>query len=270
MKPSFVILGARGSMPVSGGKFTKYGGRTTSFCLKTEEGMLIIDAGTGIELVAETADEKLRPAAVLFTHFHLDHVMALPFLKRLSRRQSSLQLIADSSGGKNWRAALANLFAPPYWPAPLAEMGARLEFSDLPAGKNAFDLHGVQVAWCPLAHPQNCLAFRFKTGKKSVAIVTDHESGSPDIDGALLRLCRGVDYLIYDAQWTPEELAKRRGWGHSSWKDGADFARRAGAGELILTHHDYKRSDDEIDAIVQEARRCFPETKAARENMPVF
>ena len=36
---------------------------------------------------------------------------------------------------------------------------------------------------------------------------------------------------------------------------------------LILTSHDPGRSDDEIDAIVAQAREHFPNTEAAAEGM---
>lgn len=270
MKESFIILGSRGTLPVSGKSFEKYGGRTTCFCLKTAKGPIIIDAGTGISLIDETKDEELLPATLLFTHFHLDHITALPFLKRLANRQSSLNLMADSSGGKNWRAALMTLFAPPYWPVAIDKTGAALAFNALPAGADRLELYGVRVSWCPLFHPQNSLAYRLETGKKSTAIVTDHEPGNATIEEALLKFCAGVDFLIYDAQWTPDELATRRGWGHSSWAEGAEIAARAKAGELILTHHDYKRRDDEIDKIVETARRRFPKTRAAGAGLVLF
>jgi len=257
MKPSFIIYGARGTLPVAGKPFIRYGGHTTCFCLKTAEGLIIIDAGTGISLIDETTDEELLPASLLFTHFHLDHIMALPFLKRLANHQSSLKLMADSSRRPDWRSALMNLFTPPYWPVALTEMGACLEFNDLPALAGNLELYGVHISWCPLFHPQGCLAYRLETDDKSVVIVTDHECGDPKVDDILLRVCSKADYLIHDAQYTPAELKKCRGWGHSSWAEGTDLASKAGVGELILTHHNYKRRDDEIDAIVETARRRF-------------
>lgn len=253
---------------MAGAGFAKYGGHTTCFCLKTVEGLIIIDAGTGISLIDETSDEELLPASLLFTHFHLDHITALPFLKRLANPRSSLKLMADS-GRKDWRSALMNLFTPPYWPVALTEIGAGLEFNNLPAA-GELELYGVHISWRPLSHPQGCLAYRLETADKSVVIVTDHEAGHPKIDDILARFCSKADYLIYDAQYTPAELEKRRGWGHSSWAEGTALAVKADAGELILTHHDYRRRDDEIDAIVETARRRFPKTRAAAEKMILF
>ena len=256
-------------MPVSGKCFEKYGGHTTCFCLKTSQGLIIIDAGTGISLIDEIKDEELLPAAVLFTHFHLDHLLALPFLKRIYNQKSSLKLMADPFRRPDLRSTLMNLFTPPYWPVLIDKTAACLEFNDLPSAAG-FELYGVRVSWCPLYHPQGSLAYRLQAANWSVAVVTDHECGDPKLDDILLRFCSKADYLIYDAQYTPDELETRRRWGHSSWAEGAEIAARAKVGELILTHHDYKRRDDEIDAIVENARRRFPKTRAACEKMVLF
>jgi len=257
-------------MPVSGKCFEKYGGHTTCFCLKTNQGLIIIDAGTGLSLIDETKDEKLLPAALLFTHFHLDHIIALPFLKRIDNSSSSLKLMADSSRKPDWRSALTNLFAPPYWPIAITKTAYGLEFNDLPAGAESIELYGIRVSWCHLYHPQGSLAYRLETADWSVAVVTDHECGDPKLDDILLQFCSKADFLIYDAQYTPDELETRRCWGHSSWAEGVEIAANAKVGELILTHHDYKRRDDEIDNIVETARRRFPKTRAANEGMILF
>ncbi len=45
--------------------------------------------------------------------------------------------------------------------------------------------------------------------------------------------------LIYDAQYSPEQLARtRKGWGHSSWLEGVKIAREAKVRNLVLFHHD--------------------------------
>ncbi len=82
-------------------------------------------------------------------------------------------------------------------------------------------------------------------------------------------LARGVDVLIHDAQYTPDEYEREhKGWGHSTWQMAAEAAQLAGVGELVLMSHDPERSDDGVDAILADARRVFPNAQAAYEGCP--
>ena len=56
------------------------------------------------------------------------------------------------------------------------------------------------------------------------------------IDPRLVELARGADLLVHDAQYTAEELQKRRGWGHSSFDQAMQVAEMAGVKRLALTH----------------------------------
>ena len=111
------------------------------------------------------------------------------------------------------------------------------------------------------------MAYRIETARKTIVIATDREPGHPELDPLFVRFCRGADTLIYDAQYTPEELARRRGWGHGSWRDAVDTARDAGVPDLILTHLDRLRSDDDQDRLVAAAHREYPGARGATEHM---
>jgi ribonuclease BN (tRNA processing enzyme) len=99
-----------------------------------------------------------------------------------------------------------------------------------------------------------------------VAYITDHEPyGLADGtrsrggfihggDRRLIEFVRGVDLLIQDAQYTPEEYAQRRGWGHGSTDYVTDVAVEAGARRVALFHHEPTHSDEEIDRMIASAR----------------
>ncbi len=82
--------GTRGTCPVSGKNKVKYGGHTACASLTAPSGeVIIIDAGTGLrdlgrKLAAEHT-ETCPHLHLLLTHFHLDHVMGLPFFLRSIR-----------------------------------------------------------------------------------------------------------------------------------------------------------------------------------------
>jgi ribonuclease BN (tRNA processing enzyme) len=87
-------------------------------------------------------------------------------------------------------------------------------------------------------------------------------------DRNVRKLAEGADVLIYDAQYLPEEYeAKRRGWGHSHWREAVNVVLQSGAKELILYHHDPDHDDQCIDALVKAASEYYPRVRAASEGL---
>jgi ribonuclease BN (tRNA processing enzyme) len=80
------------------------------------------------------------------------------------------------------------------------------------------------------------------------------------------KLAEAADVLVYDAQYLPEEYeAKRRGWGHSHWREGVNIVKDSGAKELVLFHHDPDHDDQCIDSLVKSAAEFYPRVRAAQE-----
>jgi len=77
---------------------------------------------------------------------------------------------------------------------------------------------------------------------------------------------QNADILIYDAQYTDDEYAWKRGWGHSTWRQAVQLARDARVGRLILFHHHPAHDDAKLRAIEAEARQHFEATEAARQS----
>jgi ribonuclease BN (tRNA processing enzyme) len=84
-----------------------------------------------------------------------------------------------------------------------------------------------------------------------------------------VELARGADLLVHDAQYTAEELQKRRGWGHSSFDQAMQVAEMAGVKRLALTHHDPDHDDEFLDRIEKLCRERFANTVLAREGMEI-
>ncbi|MBU4344511.1 MAG: MBL fold metallo-hydrolase, partial [Proteobacteria bacterium] len=86
--------GSRGSIPVSGKEYLKYGGDTACIEIRAKSNdVIIIDAGTGIRRLGNKLMEERSSAStynIIFTHAHWDHVMGLPFFKPLYSKSATL------------------------------------------------------------------------------------------------------------------------------------------------------------------------------------
>ena len=67
-------------------------------------------------------------------------------------------------------------------------------------------------------------------------------------------LAGDVDLLVHDCQYTDAEYPAHMGWGQSSLTHALQFARRVAARKTLLFHHDPGHTDDELDAMLEEAR----------------
>jgi len=264
------FLGVRGSTPVSGKGKDKYGGHTLCACLNTSRGeWIIIDAGTGIkklgDRLARERGAKPLHLHILFTHFHLDHIIGLPFFAPLYSPKTTLSFYADCSGEQTEKY-LSGLMTGRYFPIKFKETPSRKIFKKIP--ERRFKIGELEVSFCPLRHPQGCLSYKIQDREKRIVFATDTEHPQDGLDERLVAFARRADILIYDAMFTPEEYnSGRQGWGHSTWFEATKVASEAGVLNLYLSHFNPDHSDKDIDSIISQARKKFTRTYGAIENI---
>lgn len=261
--------GVRGSVPSPGPSTAGVGGNTSCVELRCGDELIVLDAGTGIRRLGETLMRRASPvsATLLFSHVHWDHIQGFPFFGPLFHPDTRLELIGRPEVG-TLKDVLTRQMTYPTFPVDLASVPARLQFREVP--DRPFRVGAFEVQAAPLHHPNGCLAYRVSALGRSVVYATDtepHDDGS--LDTALVELARGADVLIYDAQYTPDEYAHKRGWGHSTWTEAVRVADAAQVGHLVLFHHDPGHDDDAVAEIERAAAARFSSTCAAREGLEI-
>lgn len=260
--------GVRGTRAVADPAFSRYGGDTTCYLFEGAGGeRIIVDAGSGLRSIeARWRHDSTGACTLLFTHYHLDHLIGLPSFAPLYQPGWTIELAAPRLGRTEPHTVVRGLLEKPLWPVQIEQLKAGLRFRTLPAdGRAGRALGGLRYRWCPVHHPDGCMAYRVDedaTGA-SAAVVTDFEwaESSEAQRAALIDLCstpQPVDLLLADGHYAPQNYARFRRWGHSSWSDCVELARAAGARRLRVIHHAPDRNDDHLATVESAVRDALP------------
>ncbi len=253
--------GSRGSIPVSGKSYLKYGGDTTCIEVRTESNdIIIVDAGTGIRRLGnQLVREQRKKFHFIFTHAHWDHVMGFPYFKPLYFRSSEFRMHRCPFHSKFVETILSKVMAPPNFPVKYTDIKAKMHYED--ACPTEFDIGSVRVVPIPLSHPNSGSGYKFIENGKAFVFLTDNELGYVHPGGGTheeyMEFSANADLLLHDAEYTPQEYKTFIDWGHSVYTDVLRLALESGAKKLGLFHLNQDRTDTAMDDIVQACRQSI-------------
>lgn len=266
------FYGTRGSIPVTEPEFQTYGGDTSCVAVYFEKGVGIFDAGTGIRKLGKDlfqGDIKdYKNIFLAFSHFHWDHIQGFPFFLPAydSERKLTITAIGITRNFFDLKSILENQMREEFFPVPLETMGANFNYVQDESELRLDE--GVKIISTNHYHPGGASSYRVETERKSVVYTTDVEHGE-SIDHRVVEIAQNADLLIHEAQYTPEELKKKKGWGHSSWEQAIKVAKLANVKQLVLTHHDPDHNDMFLSEVEKECKKHFPNVMLAKEGMQI-
>lgn len=248
------FLGCRGSTPVEGAAFEKYGGSTSSVLVSAGDSRVLLDAGTGLRHLRAVQSQPFR-GSMFLSHLHWDHVQGLPFCSPLDHPESrvDLYLPAQTPGAEQ---LMARLMSPPLFPITPDQLRGSWRFLDAEPGP--YEEGSLTVIAFEVPHKGGrTFGYRVNDGERSLVYISDHAPGPPgsgpdglgEVSSDLVAAVEGADLLIHDAQYLDEEYPERAFLGHSAIGYAIALGEKAGAGEVILFHHDPARTDAVLDAI---------------------
>jgi len=264
-KIAITFYGVRGSTPAPSKQMIKYGGNTPCLTIRAGDQLIICDAGTGIQTLGQQLYKKRSPlkATILLSHVHWDHISGLPFFHPLYQKKNRFQIVGPKLERKEIKSHLLHAIEPPYFPVSLNDVDARLTFKSVT--DRAFRLGKIFIVPLWVNHPDGALGWRFHfPNKKTLLYVSDNE---PMGDSELFyHWMKDADLLIHDAQFTPKEYKKHKGWGHSPYTFPVRLASDAGVKRLILNHFSPTHTDRDLERILKAAKR---EVKKSRAKLSV-
>ncbi len=260
MEASVVILGTRGSVPVSGGAFVRYGGATTCIFIRFGDQTIVLDCGTGMMELPKVLREEDRQLTVLLSHPHADHLLGLPMCPVVFDPEKKIDIYGAVRNEKDVRQQICTFLAPPLWPVGPDQFPAEITFRDLP---EQMLLGDVMVESMDGVHPGGVSAFRLTGGGKSVVFMTDCTVTEENL-AKLADFARDCDLLLCDGQYSRQEWKGREHFGHSTWTAAAQLGAACGAKMVRIIHHDPFRTDAQLDSAAQELTEIHSNCTFAR------
>ncbi|MEN3952281.1 MBL fold metallo-hydrolase [Iodidimonas sp. SYSU 1G8] len=262
--------GVRGSIPCSGPATARYGGNSSCVEMRCGDRRLVFDAGSGIRQLAATMTGP-QEFDLLFSHFHYDHVIGLPFCAPLYRPHTRCRLWGGRTGMETGvRQVLSDFMAAPLFPLRLDFFAGNLSFHDFRPGESIDLGDGIRLQTAALNHQDGATGYRVEFAGRAACYVTDTEQPEGRLDPGILRLIDGADLFIYDCTYTDEEYPAHKGWSHSTWQEGMRLADAAGVGTFAIFHHDPGHDDDFMDGVAAQAEQARPGTIVSRDGMSLM
>jgi ribonuclease Z len=279
----------------------------SSIALVREGETLLFDCGEGTQRQMMRYGVAFSLADIFFTHFHTDHLIGLIGLTRtmaLQGRAEPLRLWGPRGGARMLRKAEQFGADRLTFPVEVTELepGARVARKGYAIAPYAVDHGGSSALGYALVEeerrgrfnpdlaremgiPEGPLWGRIHKGESVTlengrivhpsSLVGETRNGRRIVITGDTRPCeatveisQGADVLVHESTFGDEDAARAVETGHSTAREAAMVAARAGVKRLVLTHFSARYSRDPSD-LEREAKEVFPNVTMARDGMEI-
>jgi len=286
-KTQLRFWGVRGSYAAPFKTHLGVGGNTSCVEIRSGDYLLVCDAGTGIiplgnELIQQ---DKIREMLIILTHYHWDHVCGLPFFVPAFVSDWKIDFFGPGDSPKLIEEHVSAQMQAPYFPVGTETWLAETNY--LTPENDGFQFGPMKIDFSNVHHPGITYGYKIEVNNKTIVYASDnecmfieksvkHRSNEFNEEEhelykemiheehqSELNLIQDADILIHDAQYTPDDYDKKRGWGHSCYIDTINTAIDANVKELYLFHHDPNYNDTTMEAILKHSNEIIKEKDAS-------
>jgi ribonuclease Z len=287
------FLGTAGSWPTKERN-------ASAIALDTERELILLDCGEGTQRQMFASSRSFMQVRRIFlTHFHGDHFLGLPGLVQsmsLNHRTEPLDIYGPPDSREIVDRVLTLGYFTPRFPVAVHPLrpGETVELDGYSV-RTAEAVHPVPSLAYRIEEGPRRGRFDAARGRalglrgpdfgrleagESVTVgdrvIRPEEVMGPPRAGrsvvysgdsapaeSVAALARGATVLVHEATTAQDLESEANRWGHSSARQAAAIAERAGVGELFLTHFSSRYTD--LEPLAAEARALFPGSRTARD-----
>jgi phosphoribosyl 1,2-cyclic phosphodiesterase len=259
-----IFWGTRGAISAPKEDQLIFGCHTTCIEIRNGNESLLFDAGFGIGRYSDALTQKSGTYHIFFTHFHWDHVQGIGYFIPIFLPTTDLHFYAPWTV-KKLKQQLNYYFDYSFGPFPSIDvLSSQIHYHSL---QHPVKINGFDICYFRNNHEGSCYGYCIARHGKKIALLTDHEAQNSD---SYKPWGDDYDVVVHDGQYTDEEYQhSHRGGGHSSFTQAVMNARKMGAHQIIITHHDPLRTDNELLGIEANLRQQYPDLQIiiAREQV---
>jgi len=292
--------GVRGSYSAPYKSHLGVGGNTSCVEIRVDDHILLCDAGSGLITFGNEMMKQgeIRNLLIVLTHYHWDHICGLPFFVPAFVPDWNISFFGPGQSNEDIKESVSAQMRAPFFPVGTETWLANIKYLSPPIGHH-IDHGPISFSYENVHHPGTTYGYRINANGKSILYISDneclylektiqqkheelnaeekqlYEKMKEEEYSVELKLIENADILIHDAQYTPEDYAKKQGWGHSCYIDTVNMAIDAKVKELYLYHHDPNYDDAAIEKIYENALNIIKERDSklkchiAREGLTV-
>ena len=241
--------------------------------LRVGDELIIFDAGTGIrDLGIEIMGGDIRKVHLFVTHTHWDHIQGFPFFLPAYTPGYQIVVYGSKVFGKNLEAIFRGQLDREYFPVQMEDMQSDLQFRHLQ--DTPVEIGGAKITWEFANHSLPTVGYKIEVGGRTLVWMPDnaflagytgpphnlareHELVAPY--EKIIAFLFGADVVIHEAQYTAEEYATKKGWGHSSVPNACVLMKVAAIRRWIVTHHDPMHDDEFLETKLNLTRQILEE-----------
>lgn len=279
----------------------------SSLALIREGETFLVDCGEGTQRQMMRYGISFAFGDLFFTHTHSDHILGLTGLVRtlqLGGRTEPLHLWGPAGSAKMLRQCITLGGERTSFPVTISELEAGSSVKREGFRIECFPVQhhgGISIGWALIEEerkgrfdpdlarsmgvPEGPLWGRIHRGESvtlddgriiepSVLVGERRRGRKVVITGdtrpcdATVEYARDADLLVHEATFADDEAARALETSHSTAREAAEVARRAGARRLVLTHISARYSRDAHE-LEREAKQVFADTRVARDGMEI-